>query len=149
MTPRLMDYDMILIVPYAALLISLAPRLNQRALEKGLPWIFVAVLGVGIACNILHLKHWHRTHVAMFLFCSLTLMTGARLAAVRLGRISKSVRRLSDRDAREDERARGKRNEEGMLPDGGKGGALPFGEAVRTLFNQAIRWRTKDRRAGI
>lgn len=84
MTPRLMDYDMILIVPYAALLLTLIPRLNMPVLEKWLPWLFVAVLAIGIACNILHLKRWHRTHVAMFLFCSLTLIIGARLAVVNL-----------------------------------------------------------------
>jgi len=130
MTPRLMDYDMILIVPYAALLISLTPRLKLRVLEKGLPWVFVAVLGIGIACNILHLKHWHRTHVAMFLFSSVTLVIGARLAMVSLTMEEK-------------------RNEEGMVPDGGKGDALPSGEAVRALFNPAIRRRLKGRRAGI
>ncbi|WP_443748714.1 glycosyltransferase family 87 protein [Asticcacaulis solisilvae] len=128
MTPRLMDYDMILIVPCAALLISLTPRLKQPVLEKGLPWVFAGVLGLGIACNIVHLKHWHRTHVAMFLFCSLILVMGARLAAMHL--------------------KAGKRNEEGMLPNGGKGDVLPLGKAVRALFNPATR-RSKDRRAGI
>jgi len=116
MTPRLMDYDMILIVPYAALLMTLMPRLKMPVLETWLPWAFVAVLGIGIACNILHFKRWHRTHVAMFLFCSLTLVMGARLAVLNLS-------------------ARKKKNEEGMLPDGGKGDALPSGKAVRALFN--------------
>ncbi len=84
MTPRLMDYDMILIVPYAALLMTLMPRLKWPVMEKWLPWAFVAVLAFGIACNVLHQKHWHRTHVAMFLFCSLTLAVGARLAVMQL-----------------------------------------------------------------
>lgn len=142
MTPRLMDYDMILIVPYAAMLMALMPRLRQPKLEKWLPWAFVAVLGLGIACNILHLKRWHRTHVAMFLFCSLTLVMGARLAMVQLKRMPKSVQRfwlspnvVSDQDARQSEKALKKKNEEGMLPDGGKGDVLPPGKAVRALFN--------------
>jgi hypothetical protein len=126
MTPRLMDYDMILIMPYAALLMTLMPRLKSPMLETWLPRVFVAVLAVGIACNILHLKHWHRTHVAMFLFCSLTLVVGVRLAMV----------------------TREKRNEEGILPDGGKGDALPFGGAIRALFNPG-QGRPKRRRAGI
>lgn len=128
MTPRLMDYDMILIVPYVALVIGLVPRLKLPVFEKWLPWIFVAVLAIGIACNILHLKHWHRTHVAMFLFSSLTLVVGARLAIVQ---------------------GMEKKNEEGMLPDGGKGDVLPSGEAVRALFNPDLKRRPKDRRAGI
>jgi hypothetical protein len=116
MTPRLMDYDMVLIVPYAALLMSLTPRLKMPVLEKWLPWVFVAVLAIGIACNILHFKRWHRTHVAMFLFCSLTLVMAARLAVLKLSGLKK-------------------KNEEGMLPDGGKGDVLPSGKAVRALFN--------------
>lgn len=130
MTPRLMDYDMILIVPYAALLISLMPRLKQPMLEKWLPWGFAGVLEAGIACNILHLKHWHRTHVAMFLFCSLTLVVGARLAVIRL-------------------EERKEKNKEGRLPDGGKGDVFPPGKPVRALSNPDLRRRPKDRGAGI
>ncbi len=129
MTPRLMDYDMVLTVPYVALLMTLMPRLKYPPLEKCLPWAFVAVLALGIACNVLHLKRWHRTHVAMFLFCSLTLVMGARLAIIQL-------------------KALQKKNEEGLLPDGGKGDVLPSGKAVRALFNPE-QGRPKSRRAGI
>ncbi len=150
MTPRLMDYDMILIVPYVALLLSLMPRLKQPLLEKWLPWAFVAVLAVGIVCNILHLKHWHRTHVAMFLFSSMTLVVGGRLAIIQLVAPEHFPPKWTPvwrKDMRQNKTW--KKNEEGMLPDGGKGDVLPPGKAVRALFNPDLKRRSKNRRAGI
>ncbi len=109
LTPRLMDYDMILIVPYAALL-------STRYLPgRLLPWLFAAALGAGIVANLVEFKPWHRTHVAMFVFSSVTLFVGARLA----------INRFAE-----------KKNEEGGLRRGGKGEILPRRKAlVGALFN--------------
>lgn len=79
MTPRLMDYDMILIVPYAALLMSLVPSLGDRLWRVRVSWGFAGALLFGMACNIIHFKHWPRTHAAMFVFCVLTMAVGARI----------------------------------------------------------------------
>lgn len=80
MTPRLMDYDMILIVPYAALLMAVATRLPGRMARLNLTWLFPGVLTLGIVADLLHVKAYHRTHTAMFLFATLTLYVGFRLA---------------------------------------------------------------------
>ncbi len=79
MTPRLMDYDMFLIVPYVALLMSLVPSLGGRTWRTYVSWGFAGMLLFGIVCNIVHLKHWPRTHAAMFVFCVLTMVVGARI----------------------------------------------------------------------
>ncbi len=73
MTPRLMDYDMVLIPLAAALLIS-------RSRSAVLSWLFVLPLALGIAANLLHAKWYHRTHVAMFVFSVLTVAMAAKMA---------------------------------------------------------------------
>ncbi len=80
MTPRLMDYDMILIVPYAALLMSIAGKLPGRIFRTNVTWLFTGVLTLGIMTDLFHIKAYHRTHTAMFLFAGLTLFVGFRLA---------------------------------------------------------------------
>jgi hypothetical protein len=79
MTPRLLDYDMILIVPYAALIITCAHRFDgkiagTKAVSILLSWIFVGWLIYGIITNMTGDKSWHRTPFDMLLF---GLMTGA------------------------------------------------------------------------
>ncbi len=80
LTPRLMDYDMFALVPCLALLMRVLPLLGGRIYRYNLSWVFTGVLGFGIATNVLHLKHWPRSHAAMALFCGVVLAGGLRLA---------------------------------------------------------------------
>ncbi len=68
MTPRLLDYDMVLIVPYAALLITLIHRHAAKPAAILLSWLFTLWLLYGIAAYMLNLKAWHRTPMDMLLF---------------------------------------------------------------------------------
>jgi len=76
MTPRLLDYDMILIVSYAALLMSVVHRIGGKVMTVILSWIFVAWLAWGVITNITDDLSWHRTPFAMLLFGLLTGVTG-------------------------------------------------------------------------
>ncbi len=76
MTPRLLDYDMVLIVSYAALLMSVVHRIGGKALTIVLSWIFVGWLAWGVITNIMDDPSWHRTPFAMLLFGLLTGVTG-------------------------------------------------------------------------
>ncbi|MGZ3305921.1 MAG: hypothetical protein ACXU8U_08675 [Asticcacaulis sp.] len=76
MTPRLLDYDMILIVPYAALLMSCVHRMGGKALTVPLSWLFTGWLAWGIITNIMGDANWHRTPMDMLLFGGLTGVTG-------------------------------------------------------------------------
>ncbi len=90
LTPRLMDYDMLQIVPCIALLMGLAPGLGGRIYRYNLSWGFTGVLGFGVATNVLHIaRHWPRSHVAMGLFCALVLASGARVAMTMVERWEK------------------------------------------------------------
>lgn len=84
MTPRLLDYDMILIVPYAALLMACVHRKGGKALTVILSWIFVAWLAYGVVTNMMGYKAWHRTPMDMLLFGCLTAITGLIALASRL-----------------------------------------------------------------
>ncbi len=119
LTPRLMDYDMLLIVPFAALLMQVSQKAGQR-FQRLSGWLFTTVLLVGIAANMLEFKAWHRTHIAMFLFASLTLVLGAHLAWRALDK---------------------KKNEEGRLPGGGKGEMVDRSKPVLALFNPVSKRR--------
>jgi len=76
MTPRLLDYDMVLIVSYAALLMSVVHRIGGKALSVILSWIYVGWLSWGVITNITGDVTWHRTPFAMLLFGLLTGVTG-------------------------------------------------------------------------
>jgi hypothetical protein len=84
MTPRLLDYDMVLIVPYAALLMTVVHRIGGKAMTVLLSWIFVLWLGYGIFTNIVHDASWHRTPMDMLLFGCLTGVTALIAVAYRL-----------------------------------------------------------------
>jgi hypothetical protein len=88
MTPRLLDYDMILIVSYAALLMSVVHRIGGKVLTVLLSWIYVGWLSWGVISYILDEPSWHRTPFAMLLFGLLTGVTG--LIALAHGLMSKS-----------------------------------------------------------
>ncbi|MGN6422899.1 MAG: hypothetical protein ACTHLA_06270, partial [Asticcacaulis sp.] len=85
MIPRLLDYDMVLIVPYAALLISLIQRNAPRALSVPLSWLFTGWLGYGIVTYALNIHSWHRTPMDMLLFGLMTVAASLIVAARRLG----------------------------------------------------------------
>ena len=81
LTPRLMDYDMLALVPCMALLMRVLPVLGRRIYCYNMSWLFVGGLGLGIVTNLLHLsRQWPRSQVAMALFCLVVLAGGARLA---------------------------------------------------------------------
>lgn len=85
MIPRLLDYDMVLIVPYAALLISLIQRHAPKWMGAALSWVFVAWLGYGIIAYAFNIHSWHRTPMDMLLFGLMTpiaalIVTGRRFA---------------------------------------------------------------------
>lgn len=80
LTPRLMDYDMLALVPMMTLLLRVAPALGGRIYRYNISWLYVGVLGFGAAANVLHLlRQWPRSHVAMAVFCLVVLAGGARL----------------------------------------------------------------------
>lgn len=85
MTPRLLDYDMVLIVPYAALLIAIAYRVGGRTFRFSISWLFTLALVFGILTDILNIKWYHRTPMGMLLFGLITLFVGIRTVAHRFG----------------------------------------------------------------
>ncbi len=84
MTPRLLDYDMVLIVPYAALIMMCAQRMGGKVLGAVLSWIFTGWLVWGIITNITDDPRWHRTPFDMLLFGLLTGITGLIALVYRL-----------------------------------------------------------------
>lgn len=85
LTPRLMDYDMLALVPLMALVMRITPALGGRIFRYNVSWVFVGVLGFGIVANVLHIfRTWPRSHVAMAVFCTVILAGGGRLALKEL-----------------------------------------------------------------
>jgi hypothetical protein len=84
MTPRLLDYDMVLTVSYAALLMSVVHRIGGKAMTILLSWIYVGWLAWGVITNIIDDPSWHRTPFAMLLFGLLTGVTGLIALGYRL-----------------------------------------------------------------
>ena len=81
MTPRLMDYDMLALVPAMAVVMQVQPLLGGRIYRYNVSWMFVGVLGFGAVANVSHLfRDWPRTPMAMAVFCIAVLAGGARLA---------------------------------------------------------------------
>jgi len=79
LTPRLMDYDMLALVPCLTLLMRVTPALGGRIYRYNVSWIFAGVLGFGVVNNVLHLHHWPRSQAAAVVFCAVVLAGGARL----------------------------------------------------------------------
>lgn len=76
MTPRLCDYDMILLVPFAALVMSVAHRQGGRIFRYNLSWLFCGVLLIGVAANLFEIKPYYRPHYATLLTTFITLAVG-------------------------------------------------------------------------
>ena len=85
MTPRILDYDMVLIAPYAALLVAVAFRVGGGVFRFLLSWLFVGWLVYGIFSYILNITAWHRTPMAMLLFGIVTMLVGGRAVIWKLG----------------------------------------------------------------
>ena len=80
-TPRLMDYDMMALVPMMALVMRVTPALGGRIFRYNVSWVFVGVLGFGVVANVLHIfRTWPRSHVDMAVFCVVVLAGGGRVA---------------------------------------------------------------------
>jgi hypothetical protein len=85
LTPRLMDYDMLALVPMMTLLMRLAPVLGGRIYRYNVTWFYVAVLGFGVVTNVLHiLRQWPHSHAAMAVFCVVVLAGGGRVALTQM-----------------------------------------------------------------
>jgi len=85
LTPRLMDYDMLALVPLMTVLVRLAPALGGRIYRYNVTWTYVGVLGFGVITNVLHvLRQWPHSHVAMALFCVIVLAGGGRVALTQM-----------------------------------------------------------------
>lgn len=81
LTPRLLDYDMLALVPLVALVMRVMPSLGGRIFRYNVSWLFVGVLGFGMVTNVLHiLRPWPRVPAAVAVFCLVVLAGGARLA---------------------------------------------------------------------
>ena len=85
MIPRILDYDMILIAPYAALLMAVAYRIGGGAFRFVLSWIFAVWMIWGVFSFIFDVDGWHRTSMAMLLFGCVTVVVALRALASRLG----------------------------------------------------------------
>ena len=84
MTPRILDYDMILVIPYAALLVACAQRRGGPFVGFAVSWLFVAWLVYGIVTSMMGMRAWHRTPMDMLLFGLLTAIAGLVATAHRL-----------------------------------------------------------------
>ncbi|HTM79950.1 hypothetical protein [Asticcacaulis sp.] len=85
MIPRILDYDMILIAPYAALLMAVAYRIGGGIFRFVLSWIFSGWMIWGVFSFIFDMDGWHRTSMAMLLFGCLTVVVALRTVANRFG----------------------------------------------------------------
>ena len=81
MTPRILDYDMILIAPYAALLVAVAYRVGGGFFRFFVSWVFTGWMVWGVFVFILNIYSWHRTPMAMLLFGMLTVLVAVRATA--------------------------------------------------------------------
>ncbi|WP_155847677.1 hypothetical protein [Asticcacaulis benevestitus] len=85
MTPRILDYDMILIAPYAALLMAIAYRVGGGIFRFVMSWIFAGWMIWGVCSYIFKIEAWHRTPMAMLLFGCLTVIVALRAVAGHFG----------------------------------------------------------------
>ena len=86
LTPRLMDYDLLALVPFVALLLRVAPSIGGRIFRYNVSWLLVGTLGFGVIINVLHILHkWPRSQVDIAAYSIVVLACGAKLAAKRWG----------------------------------------------------------------
>jgi len=72
LNPRLMDYDMLTLAPFAALLVMLAKDHGSKAFVW-MSWVFAATLIGCVITNIVELPVLHRAPVTVFVYCGMTV----------------------------------------------------------------------------
>ncbi|WP_443747314.1 hypothetical protein [Asticcacaulis solisilvae] len=94
LNPRLMDYDMLTLAPFVALLVMLAKDHGSRA-YSWMSWVFAGTLIGCVATNIVELPLLHRAPVTVFVYCGMTvalaLLTLRRHRATIQAFVSKAV----------------------------------------------------------
>lgn len=92
LNPRLMDYDMLTLAPFAALLVVLAKDFGPRAFWW-ISWVFAGTLIGCVVTNIVELPVLHRAPVTVFVYCGMTVA----LAVLTLRRRGTAIRPLISR----------------------------------------------------
>jgi len=72
LNPRLMDYDMLTLAPFAALLVVLSKDCGQRAFAW-MSSVFAGTLVGCVATNIVEVPVLHRAPVTVFVYCGMTV----------------------------------------------------------------------------
>ncbi len=72
LNPRLMDYDMLTLAPFVALLVVLAKDCGPKAF-MWLSWVFAGTLTGCVVTNIIELPVLHRAPVTVFVYCAMTV----------------------------------------------------------------------------
>jgi hypothetical protein len=72
LNPRLMDYDMLTLAPFVALLVVLSKDRGPRAF-MWISWVFAGTLVGCVATNIVELPVLHRAPVTVFVYCGMTV----------------------------------------------------------------------------
>ena len=72
LNPRLMDYDMLTLAPFVALLVVLAKNFGHRAF-MWMSWLFAGTLIGCVVTNIIELPVLHRAPVTVFVYCGMTV----------------------------------------------------------------------------
>jgi hypothetical protein len=72
LNPRLMDYDMLTLAPFVALLVVLSKGCGPRAFMS-MSWVFAGTLIGCVVTNIVELPVLHRAPVTVFVYCGMTV----------------------------------------------------------------------------
>ncbi len=72
LNPRLMDYDMLTLAPFVALVVMLAKDCGPRAFI-GMSWVFAGTLTACVVTNVIELPVLHRAPVTVFVYCGMTV----------------------------------------------------------------------------
>ncbi|MDI7774224.1 glycosyltransferase 87 family protein [Asticcacaulis sp. EMRT-3] len=98
LNPRLMDYDMLALAPFMALVVMMAKPLGERFFTA-VSWAFAGVLIFALALNIFEVPGLPRAPVCVLAYAAITVCVAARLAA-RSAWLAPSVRQRSDQALR-------------------------------------------------
>ena len=80
LNPRLMDYDMLGLAPFAALLVMMSRSFGDRLYAR-FGWIFAATLIGCVITNLLEVPVLHRSPVTVFVYCTMTVWLGVVVAS--------------------------------------------------------------------
>ena len=90
LNPRLMDYDMLGLAPFVALLIMLSRSFGDR-LHARMGWIFAATLIGCVVTNLLEVPVLHRAPMTVFVYCGLTVWLSSVVALRHRAAISLKI----------------------------------------------------------